>query len=117
MTIYLYEIECITEDHIYVGIAKNPEQRLIDHNSGSDKASKFTKKFGVKNFKVVSEYDSLKLAKMAENNHVKWLMQEFPSKIICGGAFNSSKLEDLKKYRETFNLRSKSQYFISEYKK
>jgi len=38
---FVYAIKSKKYDRIYVGISKNPEQRLIEHNSGENKSTKF----------------------------------------------------------------------------
>jgi predicted GIY-YIG superfamily endonuclease len=110
MPLVLYQVECLKENYIYVGIARNPEKRFRDHFSGT--GSKFTKKYGVKSIKIISSYELLPIALLAENNHVNWLMQELPDAIICGGARNSANLSDLLRYRRNFN--SRAGYFFPE---
>ncbi len=67
--VYTYLLQNPTNGSFYTGIAKNPLERLKEHNSGK---SKFTSKF--KNWKLVytKEHNNYEEAR----KHEKWLKKK-----------------------------------------
>lgn len=61
----VYLIKSVNNNWFYVGISKNVIQRLISHNSGKQKATKFYKPFQIvytkefDNYKAAREYEKL----------------------------------------------------------
>lgn len=87
MKVFVYLIEN-KEGKIYVGVSKDPEKRLKEHNSR--RGSIFTKKG---NFKIIfiEEYETLKDARKREIQIKKW------SRV--------KKLDLIKKYKEGLNTK------------
>jgi len=42
---YVYVLQSIKDKHLYIGISKNPERRLIEHNRGMTKSTKARRPF------------------------------------------------------------------------
>src|SRR3990167_1815841 len=74
MSIALYQIECITPKHFYIGITAHPRARLESHCSGH--GAKWVKLHGIKHFKVLRRFRTEKDAKKAENRRVLELAQQ-----------------------------------------
>lgn len=81
--IFLYEIECETPNHIYVGITYQIGHRFTQHQKG--RGAKFTKEHGVKRLKIITEYNNMKEAYIAETDHVLLLRKLFPNKVVSKG--------------------------------
>lgn len=65
----VYEIECITPNHKYVGFSGRVEQRLGSHLLGQ--GAMFTRRHGVKSAKVISTHATVEEAKLAEQAHYR----------------------------------------------
>ncbi len=44
---YTYALQSIKDKHLYIGISENPEKRLIGHNSGMTKSTKYRRPFKI----------------------------------------------------------------------
>jgi putative endonuclease len=66
---FVYIIKSLDEEQLYIGVTKNPNQRLIYHNQ--KRGANFTKR---KQFKVVylEEHPSLSSARLREIQIKKW---------------------------------------------
>ncbi len=89
----LYEIECETPNHIYVGITNSIGKRWRDHCVG--KGAGFTRLHGVKGIKIIKEFLIWEEAKIAEKNHVLYLKNLYPEKRISKGSLSK---EDREKF-------------------
>lgn len=78
--VVLYQIECQTPNHFYVGISSHIEDRLHRHSSG--KGAVFTRLHGVKHSTLICTYEDVQAAKMAEWELVKILRSK--GHITCG---------------------------------
>ena len=74
-TYFVYEIECNTPNHFYVGLTEDFDRRIRQHQ-GPCGGSVFTKTHGVKSAKVVTTSESLDEAKRLEWLHVQTLDKE-----------------------------------------
>lgn len=90
---YLYEIECVTPGHIYVGITRDFSKRLIRHQEGH--GSRFTAKHGVKSWRLLWRFDSEEAAKRAELSRVYQLDKQC---FIVRGAGRSTSQTPLKDF-------------------
>jgi predicted GIY-YIG superfamily endonuclease len=82
----LYRIECETPNHFYVGISQKLSKRIEAHRR--HRGAVFTRKHGLKTFKVISLYQDEVAAKSAEMAEVRKLLAE--GKIARGGGFTRS---------------------------
>ena len=53
---YVYVINCLTPDYVYIGMTKHLEHRISKHKAGEGSA--FTKRFGYKEHYVVGTFES-----------------------------------------------------------
>ena len=44
---YVYSLKSLKDGHLYIGMSKNPEKRLLEHNSGMTKSTKLKKPFKI----------------------------------------------------------------------
>ena len=44
---YTYALKSLKDGHLYIGMSKNPEKRLLEHNSGMTKSTKLRKPFKI----------------------------------------------------------------------
>jgi len=44
---YIYALKSLKDGHLYIGISRNPEKRLLEHNSGMTKSTKSRKPFKI----------------------------------------------------------------------
>jgi len=44
---YVYAIQSLKDKHLYIGISKNPEKRLKQHNAGMTKSTKPRRPFKI----------------------------------------------------------------------
>jgi predicted GIY-YIG superfamily endonuclease len=67
----VYEIECLTPNHYYVGMSGQVEKRLGNHLLG--RGSKFTQRHGVKSARIIGWFESEADAKLAEQTHYRYI--------------------------------------------
>lgn len=79
---YLYEIECETPQHLYVGISERPETRIAKHRKGL--AARFTARHGVLRHRLLWRFSTIEAAKKAEWSRVQQLDRELPGWTIRG---------------------------------
>jgi len=44
---YIYALRSFKDGHLYIGMSKNPEKRLVEHNSGMTKSTKLRRPFKI----------------------------------------------------------------------
>ena len=59
MKFYLYVLRSIKDKKLYIGVSASPEKRLIEHNHGKNKSTKFRRPF---NLIYTEVYNSKNLA-------------------------------------------------------
>jgi predicted GIY-YIG superfamily endonuclease len=83
----LYEIECVTPRHWYVGISADVDHRLIAHKAGS--GARFTAKYGVKSHTVLGEFVDAHTAKQAERRRVLELRAQ--GSVVAGAGWTQTR--------------------------
>ena len=103
-SVYLYEIECETYNHYYVGITTCPEIREEEHRSGGERCAKWLKIHGVRRFIVLGIYSSKKEALQAEYDRRVWLNTE--SRVVVSNGRFARAGQSFKKYKRLRHNRS-----------
>lgn len=84
---YLYQIECHTPYHVYIGITTSPAHRKWQHEHA--RGAEFTKKHGVKKFTVLQRFHNFEAARIAEDLRTRQLdARELLT--VRGGSWTSS---------------------------
>jgi len=81
---YVYVINCLTPDYVYIGMTKHLEHRISKHKAGEGSA--FTKRFGYKEHYVVGTFESKSEAKKYEGRMFHGLKKE--GKKVCGSLWS-----------------------------
>lgn len=64
----LYQVECMTPNHFYIGISTDINRRIIEHQNG--RGARFTRKHGVRTITLLQTFPSATAAKKAERETV-----------------------------------------------
>lgn len=93
---WLYLIECKAPNHYYVGVTGDIHHRIRKHQEG--RGSKFTQKYGFKDYAILSEHQLRSEAARAENEFVRSVLK-LPGHVVSGAGLGEANLEQLKRRR------------------
>ncbi len=73
---FVYAIKSHKDGRIYVGLSKNPERRLLEHNKGDTKSTKFYRPWAIIYKKLVgTRKDARKEEKKLKSGYRKELLK------------------------------------------
>lgn len=110
-TWYLYQVECRTPFHVYIGITQSPFLRFKQHRLG--RGALFTQKHGVKKAVVLKRFESYESAREAEDARTRQL--DARGLITRGGSWTSSiyscSIRDLSRSRPFWKSRKRRLHY------